>query len=150
MTEPAKAKWKAAQDAKAAATAKAKAKVQAASLKAAEEYEKLKAKVDDLGLDIAFAHFRTYHEAVTCIGQGPRLPIPFIRMHTFRYFRTAGGDRVSDWEPGPRGGGTRCRIYDPDGDIIAEYYEKCSMDDAFVYQKGRALSLEQAVKVLFE
>lgn len=107
----------------------------------AQEYDKAVAEADSLGLDIAFAHFRTRYHVVT-MNDGFRLPIPKITKSVERYYRSG-----MEWEPGPRGGGTRCRLFD-DGTVVAEHYEKCSLDEAFCYQKGRTVALGKAVKGL--
>jgi len=104
------------------------------------EYDKAVARVDELGLDIAFAHFRTRYQVIIINEEGFRLPIPRITKSVERYYRSGMG-----WEPGPRGGGTRCRVFD-DGVVVAEYYEKCSLSDAFSYQKGRTIALCKAAK----
>ena len=107
----------------------------------AQEYDKAVAKADSLGLDIAFAHFRTRYHVAT-MNDGFRLPVPRITKSVERYYRSG-----MEWEPGPRGGATRCRLF-KDFVVVAEYYEKCSLNDAFCYQKGRTIALCKAVKGL--
>lgn len=107
----------------------------------AQEYDKAVARVNELGLNIAFAHFRTRYQAVIISEEGFRLPIPYITRSVLRYYRSG-----MEWEPGPRGGGTRVRVYDGGGDVVAEHYEPCSLNEAFCYQKGRTVSLGKLIK----
>ena len=109
---------------------------------ATEQYAQLVALADELGLDISFAHYRTRHFVVHTTPAGQRC-IPHIAICTDRYYRS--GAYRARWEPAARGGGTICRLYNPDG-IVSAHLEKCSSDDAFVYQKGRANALQHALR----
>ena len=52
----------------------------------------------------------------------------------------------STWDPAPRGGYTKCFIYDEDDALLGCGKADCSRKDAFCYRTGRNISRGRALK----
>jgi hypothetical protein len=75
----------------------------------------------------------------------PQLPEGYIAKYTHvRQFEKIGGQVYMD----PRGGMTRCRILDEEGNEVVTSVARCSDEDNYCKSTGRNISLGRAIKQL--